>query len=68
MRVRFVTLVFAVCGACLFAIPQPPAPAEPQIAATQIDFDALHAKAISALEKLQQLNERQPSVASALEL
>jgi hypothetical protein len=67
MRVRFVALVFAVCGACLFAIPQPPAPAEPQIAAAQIDFDALHIQAAAALEVLQQSHERQAIIASVLE-
>ncbi len=67
MRVSFVALIFAVCGACLLAIPQPPAPAKPQIAAAQIDFDALHMQAVAALENLQQSQERQAIVASALE-
>ena len=67
MRLRFLALVFAVCGACLFAIRLPPVPAEPQIADVQIDFDALHAQATAALEELQQSHERQASVVSALE-
>jgi hypothetical protein len=66
MRIGFVALVFAVCGACIFAIPQPPAPAEPLIAAPQIDFDALHTQAVAALEKLQQ-SQGQAIIASALE-
>jgi hypothetical protein len=67
MRVRFVALVFAVCGACLFTIPQPPVPAEPQTAEVQNDFEALHAQATAALEQLQQSHERQASVVSAVE-
>lgn len=67
MRVGFVAFVFAVCGACIFAISQPPAPVEPQVVAAQIDFDALHTQAVAALEMLQQSHERQAIVASALE-
>ncbi len=62
MRVRLF-LVAAACAFCLLALPQPPAPAEPQVSAAQIDFDALHAQARGALEALQQSHE--PRVASA---
>jgi hypothetical protein len=58
MRIRFIALTLAVCGVCLFAIPQSPAPAEPQQAAAQIDFDALHAQAADALTVLQLSHER----------
>jgi hypothetical protein len=62
MRVRFL-LVAAACALGLLALPQPPVPAEPQVAAAQIDFDALHAEARGALEALQQSHE--PRLASA---
>ena len=62
MRVRYF-LVAAACALCLLALPQPPAPAEPQVSVTQIDFDALRAEARGALEALQQSHE--PRVASA---
>ena len=63
MRVRFIALILVACGAFLFAVPQPPAPAEPQ-RAEAIDFDVLHAQANAALEALQQPHERR--VASAV--
>jgi len=63
MRVRFIALTVAVCAACLFAVPQSPAPAEPQQAAA-IDFDVLHAKAKDALTTLQLSHERR--MASAI--
>ena len=64
MRVCFVAVAFAVCSACPFAMTHPPAPAKPQQAEV-IDFDALRAKATSALEMLQQSRERRlASVAS----
>lgn len=52
MRFRFVAFALVVCGTCLFAVPQSPAPAEPQ--AEAVDFDALR-----ALDTLQQSRERQ---------
>ncbi len=62
MQVRFLVVAIA-CAFCLLALPQPPAPAEPQVSAAEIDFDALHAEAKGALEALQQPHE--PRVASA---
>jgi hypothetical protein len=62
MRVRYL-LVAAACALCLLALPQPPAPAEPQVSVTQIDFEALRSEARGALEALQQSHE--PRVASA---
>jgi len=62
MRVHFF-LVAAACAFCLLALPQPPAPAGPQVAAAQVDFDALHAEAKGALEALQQSHA--PRVVSA---
>ena len=62
MRVRFF-LVAAACALCLLALPQPPAPAEPQVSVVQIDFEALHAEAKGALETLRQSHE--PRLASA---
>jgi hypothetical protein len=62
MQVRFL-LVAIACALCLLALPQPPAPAEPQVSAAQIDFDALRAEARGALEALQQSHE--PQLASA---
>jgi len=62
MQVRFL-LVAIACAFCLLALPQPPAPAELQVSATQIDFDALRAEARGALEALQQSHE--PQLASA---
>jgi hypothetical protein len=56
MRVHIVALSLAVGGACLFAVPRAPAPAEPQ-QAEAIDFDALRAQATAALETLQQSQE-----------
>ena len=38
MRVRFIALTLAVCGACLFALPEPLTPAEPQRAGTMISM------------------------------
>ena len=66
MRVRFVALTLAVCGACLFAIPQPLAPAEPQQAAA-IDFDALRVQATAALETLQHSQEQRVASATSTE-
>lgn len=63
MRVRVVTLTLAVCGACLFAMPQLPAPAEPQ-QAEAIDFNALRSQAMDAMTALQLTHERR--VASAV--
>jgi hypothetical protein len=57
MRVRVVALTLAVCGACLFAAPQSPAPAETQ-QAEAIDFNALHAQAMDAMTALQLAHER----------
>jgi len=57
MRLRLVAVTVIACGACLFATPQSPAPADPQ-QAEAIDFDALHAQAAAALEALQQSQER----------
>jgi hypothetical protein len=62
MRVRYF-LVAAACALCLLALPQPPAPAEPQVSVNLIDFDALRAEAKTALEALRQSHE--PRVASA---
>jgi hypothetical protein len=62
MRVRFF-LVAAACALCLLALPRQPVPAEPQVAAAQIDFDALHAQAKGALEALRQSHA--PRLASA---
>lgn len=62
MRVRFLLLA-AACALGLLALPQPPAPAEPQVAAALIDFDGLHVQARGALEALQQSHE--PRLASA---
>jgi hypothetical protein len=63
MQIRFL-LVAAACAACLLALPQPPAPPEPQVAAAQIDFDALRAEAKGALDALQRPHESR--VASAI--
>jgi hypothetical protein len=56
MRVHLVAFSLAVCGACLFAVPRAPVPAEPQ-QAEAIDFDALRTQARAALETLQQSQE-----------
>jgi hypothetical protein len=61
MRVRYF-LVAAACALCLLALPQPPAPAEPQVSVTQIDFDALRAEARGALEALQHPSQRQAAL------
>jgi hypothetical protein len=64
MRIRLIAVTLAVCAACVFDIPQSPAPAEPQ-RAEAIDFDVLHAQATAALDALQQSHEhRLASVAS----
>jgi hypothetical protein len=60
MRVRYF-LVAAACAFCLLALQKPPAP-EPQVAATQIDFDALHAEAKGALDALRQSSQRQAAL------
>jgi hypothetical protein len=64
MRVQYFLLA-AACAVCLLALPQPHAPAEPQLSAQvdamQIDFDALRAEAKGALEALQ--HSREPRVA-----
>ena len=61
MRVRYF-LVAVACALCLLALPRPTVPAEPQVSAAPIDFDALHAEARGALEALRQSAE--PRVAS----
>jgi hypothetical protein len=66
MRVRYF-VVAAACAICLLALPQPPAPVGPQVAAAQIDFDALHAEAKGALEALQHPSQRQASLEIAVE-
>ncbi len=58
MRVRYF-VVAAACALCLLAVSQPPAPAEPQVSVTQIDFDALRAEARGALEALQHPSQQQ---------
>jgi|307.fasta_scaffold523767_1 hypothetical protein len=62
MQTRFVAIIFAVCTASIFVIPQSPAPAEPQQAET-IDFVALRAQAAAALNTLQESHKHR--VASA---
>jgi len=57
MRVRLIALTLAVCAAGVFAVPQSPAPAEPQ-QAEAIDFDALRGQAAAALNALQQSHEQ----------
>jgi hypothetical protein len=57
MRVRVIVLTLAVCGACLFAVPESLTPAEPQQAGT-IDFNALHGQAMDAMTTLQLAHER----------
>jgi cytochrome c-type biogenesis protein CcmH/NrfG len=64
MRIHLVVLLLVVCGACLFAVPQLPAPAEPQQAEV-IDFDALRAQATAALETLQQSQEHRLTSAAS---
>lgn len=64
MRVRLLAIVAAVCSACLFAMPQPSTPAEPQTAAAQIDFDALHSQASAALKNLQQMDKQQVALSA----
>ena len=66
MRVHYF-LVAAACAFCLLAFPQPPVPAETQIVAAQIDFDALHAEAKGALEALQHPSQRQASLDISVE-
>ena len=58
MRWRLAVVTLIACGACLFATPQLPTPAEPQHVEA-IDFDALRAQATAALVTLQQSRERQ---------
>jgi hypothetical protein len=57
MHMRLFAVTLAVCGACLLATPQSPAPAEPQQVEV-IDFEALRAQATAAMETLQQSHER----------
>jgi hypothetical protein len=66
MRVRYL-LVAAACAFCLLTLSRPQAPAEPQVSATKIDFDALHAQAESALEALRQSPRHQPAYDIAAE-
>jgi hypothetical protein len=64
MRLHLVALSLTVCGACLFAVPQAPAPADPQ-QVEAIDFDALRAQARAALETLQQSQEHRLTSAAS---
>ena len=64
MRVRVVALTLAVCGACVFSVPESPAPAEPQQAAA-INFNALHSQAMDAMTALQLAHERRLASAAA---
>ena len=63
MSARYVAAAVLVASAiCLFVLPAPVTPADPQVAAINIDFDALHSQAAAALETLK--NSHQPRVAS----
>ena len=59
MSARYIAAAVLVASAiCLFVLPPPVTPAEPQVAATNIDFDALHSQATAALEILQNSHQR----------
>jgi hypothetical protein len=58
MPVRLVAVAVLVCGFCLLSVPRSTMPVESQETAAQIDFDALHAQATTALETLQHARER----------
>jgi hypothetical protein len=54
-----IAVVLIAGGASLTAVSQRPVSFEPQVAATEIDFTALHQQASDALDNLRYLQERQ---------
>ncbi len=55
---RLMPFILVACAMGISALARLPAPAEPQVAAAPIDFDALHRQAHDALEQLRQSGER----------
>ena len=64
MRSYLLPLILIVCGAGLSAMAELSVPAERQDAVAQIDFDALHAQANTALEALRQPRGQRQAPAS----
>jgi hypothetical protein len=64
MRKYLLPLVIVACTVCLSAVPELPVAAERLDAVAQIDFDALHMQATTALEKLRQSHERRIALTS----
>lgn len=65
MRIYLLPFALLVCGAWASAMVELPVPVERQDTVAQIDFDALHSQANSAMEKLRQSHERRMASASA---
>ena len=65
MRLYLLPLILVAGGAWASAIAEFPAPVERQDTVAQIDFDALHSQANSALEKLRQSHERRMASVNA---
>jgi hypothetical protein len=65
VRILAVAAIVTFCTALFVAMPRPSTPAEvsTEVAAVEIDFDALRAEAAAALRALEQAHERR--VASA---
>jgi hypothetical protein len=65
MRLYLLPVTLVVCGTALSALAEMSVPVERQDTVTQIDFDALHQQANTALEKLRQSRDRRMASASA---
>ena len=65
MRIYLLPFAVLACGAWASATAEKPVPVERQDTLAQIDFDALHSQANTALEKLRQSQDRRMAPASA---
>ena len=68
MRMQFLPLALVACCACLSVVSELPAPVERQDTVAEIDFEALHGQANTALEKLRQSREGRMAMANAAAL
>ena len=65
MKMYLLPFALLACGAWASAMAELPTPIERQDTVAQIDFDALHSQAYSALEKLRQSHDRRMASTSA---
>jgi hypothetical protein len=65
MRIYLLPFALLAVGAWASAMAELPAPIERQDTVAQIDFDALHSQAYSAMEKLRQSRDRRMASSNA---